>query len=308
MQPQPLRSQAVNWQIDPSQNRSGEFYGQAFARAGSMLGNAILEHAKEREEKEKKKKEEEAAAQFLTQQGYFKTPEEAKVAVKGIGGPEKVMQFMQIDQQKKLMEERAAALAKEKADAEAKAMQAAQENAILKSAIMGGSAPGSPPPFLARNGTPEADMSGAGNARRMVQMGMPGAQALKYGEQMASAMPKPEKPAHQPRVVKVGGIDMVEVSSGNFRPLNEMTDEKAPGSRPPFNAKQSATVNGKTYDLVFDGTRWVEAESKQPWITKDMYGNDAINPMFSGATSKPPTVGDDEQKPSTSRFSIRRVN
>jgi hypothetical protein len=303
---QPLRSQATDWTLDFSNNRAGAIYGQGMERFGSMVGNAIAEYAKEKKEKEKKKKEEEAAAQFLTQQGYFKTPEEAKVAVRGMGGPDKVTQFMRLDQEKKLMEERAAALAQEKAAAEAKAAALERENAIVRNTVLGGAAPGQPPPFLARSGTPAADMSANGFARNMVMQGMPGAQALKYGEQIAGSMPKQDKAEPKP-VEQVDPVTGRKFTTWNGQ-IVHTPKEDTPGTRPPFGAKDTATVNGTTYDLVFDGTRWVEAKSKQPWIAKDMYGNDAINPMFSGATSKPPPVGEDEKKPGASRFSIRRVN
>jgi hypothetical protein len=193
----PWGSTPINWgQIDYSQDRRGEIMGGAIARTGSMLGNAILEYSKEREEKEKKKKQEEEAIEWMTKQGMPR--DEASNIIKGIG-IDNYHKLRDADQQTELLKQRAAELEERRKQAEAernlamlKAKEEERKNAIMSHVLQNGGVPGTPDPYIARNGTPAADMSAAGYARRANQMGLPAGESLKLGDQIASAMPKPE--------------------------------------------------------------------------------------------------------------------
>ena len=171
-----LNTQATNWQIDYGQNKAGAIYGNAIQNLGGMTGNLIMEYAQKQKEKAEKDAKEQEAIKYLTAKGGM-SEEEAKGVVKGVG-VDNFMKMQQIDLDRQQIAQRATAMEQQakfeqqKAQqAEAKAQALERDNAIFRHVMTGGSAPGTPPPMLARNGTPQADMGAQGTMRRMAQLG-----------------------------------------------------------------------------------------------------------------------------------------
>lgn len=127
-----LNSQPTNWTIDYGQDRRGEFWGNALANTGGVLGNAIAKYAKDSREKAEREAKEKQAMDYL--KGAMNVDDEkAKGIVKGIG-LDNFIQFQQLDQQKREADTRTALLAHRAQVAEAKAAQsAAEKGAVLDS-------------------------------------------------------------------------------------------------------------------------------------------------------------------------------
>lgn len=191
-----LNTQATNWQIDYGQNKAGAIYGNAIQNLGGMTGNLIMEYAQKQKEKAEKDAKEQEAIKYLTAKGGM-SEEEAKGVVKGVG-VDNFMKMQQIDIDRKQMEQRGKIMEQEVAVEKAKTAAALaktqaleRDNAIFRHVMTGGSAPGTPPPMLARNGTPQADMGAQGTMRRMAQLGATQEATMAAGKTMDEIMPKP---------------------------------------------------------------------------------------------------------------------
>ena len=202
-----LNTQATNWQIDYGQNKAGAIYGNAIQNLGGMTGNLIMEYAQKQKEKELKDAKEQEAIKYLTAKGGM-SEEEAKGVVKGVG-VDNFMKMQQIDidrkqmeQRGKIMEQEVAVVKAKTAAALAKTQALERDNAIFRHVMTGGSAPGTPPPMLARNGTPQADMGAQGTMRRMAQLGATQDSTLAAGKAVSDIMPKP---LDQVRKLDLGG-------------------------------------------------------------------------------------------------------
>lgn len=302
-----LNSQPMNWAIDYSQNKAGQIYGNAISNIGGMTGNAIMEFAKKQREDAEKKAKEEAAQKFLTAQGM--PEEDAKGVVKGIG-VDNFLKMQQIDNDRKQMQAQAqayqqrVAASEAKAKAErAKAEAAARDAAIYKNVLMGGSAAGTPPPMLARNGSTQADMSPMGYMQRMAQSGASMEAINKGGDAIRQAMPDPDRAKIGKEITLSDGRKGVWTSGGGIQVLDDKKETTQ--SRPEIGAKRTRTLPDiGTFEEEWDGREWVEVNTKEPVFTKDtsVFGNGArsLNPVFA------PKQTTDAPK-SLSRFKIIEV-
>lgn len=297
-----LNSQPMNWATDYSQNKAGQIYGNAISNIGGMTGNAIMEFAKKQREDMEKKAKEEAAMKYLVSQ---KIPEEqAKGIVKGIG-VDNFLKMRQIDNDRMQMEaQMEAAKARviqaqtEAAQEKAKADAAARDAAIYKNVLTGGSAPGTPPPMLARNDTPQADMTAMGYMRRMAQSGASIDAVNKGGDAIRQAQGTPEAK------MKTHNVDGRKITTFG----NQIVPAEKPEtthSRPEIGAKRTRTLPGiGTFEEEWDGKEWVETTTKEPVFTKDtsLFGNGArsLNPVFAPKQTT-------ESPKSLSRFKIIEV-
>ena len=296
-----LNSQPMNWAIDYSQNKAGQIYGNAISNIGETTGNAIMEFAKKQREDAEKKAKEEAAQKFLTAQGM--PEEDAKGVVKGIG-VDNFLKMQQIDNDRKQMQAQAQAYQQRVAasEAEAKAERAkteaaARDAAIYKNVLMGGSAPGTPPPMLARNGSTQADMSPMGYMQRMAQSGASMEAINKGGDAIRQAQGTPEAK------MKTHDVDGRKIATfGNQIVPAEKQD--VIGSRPDIGAKRTRTIPGVgTFEEEWDGKSWVETNTKEELYlnTQGIYGGERkLNPVFAPQQTT-------EAPKSLSRFKIIEV-
>jgi hypothetical protein len=126
-----ITSAPTNWGIDYSQNQTGAIMGNAMANTGNMLGNAIMQYAKDKKEREEKKAKEEAATRFILASGVGKEmgivdEKTAKQAVTGIG-VENVQNFIQLQQRQKQIEQETARVAAQEAQVAQKAQEVERE-------------------------------------------------------------------------------------------------------------------------------------------------------------------------------------
>jgi hypothetical protein len=200
---------------------------------------------------------------------------QARNVVKGIG-IENWSRFQQIDQQKKESDARMQAMAAEKAAMEAKAaeafrkaQQAEQENSILKNVMAGGAPAGTPPPYLAKNGSDAARMDGNAFANRMATMGMPAEKALEYGGKIASMQPKAEKASKIGQTFKVGDTEYMYNTDGSVIEVPKKSDGLKDGETKDF------TRDGVTVRAFKHGNKWLEEKSGAPIdiAVRDWNGN-----------------------------------
>ncbi len=297
-----LNSQPTNWGIDYSQNKVGQIYGNAIANLGQQTGNVIMEFAKKQREDMEKKQKREAVKMMLVKNGMSEA--DAEKMSKGINVDE-VLKAQQIDNDKKQMEaQMEAAKARviqaqtEAAQEKAKADAAIKDAAVTRSVLTGGSAPGTPPPMLARNGTPQADMTAMGYMRRMAQAGATPDTIREMGGAIDKAQGAPEAK------MKVHDVNGRKVTTFGNSIVPDAKQENV-GSRPDIGAKRTRTLPGiGTFEEEWDGKEWVESKTKEPIYIKDtgLFGSGArtLNPIFN---PQQPTTAPNP----TSRFKIVEI-
>ena len=279
-----LNSQPMNWAIDYSQNKAGQIYGNAISNIGGMTGNAIMEFAKKQREDAEKKAKEEAAQKFLTAQGM--PEEDAKGVVKGIG-VDNFLKMQQIDNERKQMQMQAQAYPQRVAQAEAEAKAekakteaAARDAAIYKNVLMGGSAPGTPPPMLARNGSTQADMSPMGYMQRMAQSGASMEAINKGGDAIRQAQGTPEAK------MKTHDVDGRKITTFGNQIVYEPKETQARGLK--IGDTDIREINGVKTELEWQGSRngWVRKSDQQPLMIPaspfDFTGSPRQNPTVWG--------------------------
>lgn len=297
-----LNSQPMNWAIDYSQNKAGQIYGNAISNLGAQTGNVIMEFAKKQRDDMEKKQKREAVKMMLVKSGM---PEaDAEKMSKGINVDE-VLKAQQIDNEKKQMEaQMEAAKARviqaqtEAAQEKAKADAALKDAAVTRSILTGGSAPGTPPPMLARNGTPQADMTAMGVMRRMAQAGASPKTTMDIGDAVRQAQGTPDA---KMRVHEVDGRKVV--TYGNSI-VPEAKQPQTHGLR--IGDTDTRDINGVKTVVEWQGPRngWVRKADQEPLMIPpspmDFTGAPRQNPKVWGA--KQPDASTAPK--STSRFRI----
>lgn len=300
-----LNSQATNWGIDYSQNRAGQIYGNAISNLGQQTGNVIMEFAKKQRDEAEKKQKREAVKMMLVKNGM--TEADAEKMSKGINVDE-VLKAQQIDNDKKQMEaQMKAAEARviqaqtEAAQERAKTEAATRDANATRSVLMGGSAPGTPPPMLARNGTPAADMSAMGYMRRMAEAGATPDTIREMGGAIKNAMPDPDRAKIGKPIDLPGGRKAVWTSGGGIQVLD---DKKESDRGLKIGDTETRDINGVPTVVEWQGSRngWVRKSDQQPLTIPtspfDFTGAPRQNPAVWGTT---PTAS---RAPASSRYKI----
>jgi hypothetical protein len=252
-----ITSAPTNWGIDYSQNRVGDIYGSAMANTGNMLGNAIMQYAKDKKEREEKKAKEEAAARFILQSGAGKdmgiTDEKSAMqAVKGVG-VDNIQNFIQLQQRQKQIEQQDQQM---KAEAEKLAQQnmflqqkaaKVEQDAANNQRFMGqisGMAPNRNP--AAR--TPQDVFAAA--ARTGVDP------ELAAG--IARSMPEPTKAESKIEFTTAPDGTVLARLGNTMVPLRDAVEKKLQDGE-----TRNFTRDGKTVTAFKDGTKWREVSSGQ---------------------------------------------
>lgn len=311
-----LNSQPTNWTIDYNQDRRGEFWGNALANTGGILGSAIAKYAEDSRKKAEREAKEKQAMDYL--KGAMNVDDEkAKGIVKGIG-LDNFIQFQQLDQQKREADTRDAILRQQLEQIQAEKAKTERENEAYKAVLGGGGAAARSgvPPMLARNPMaapqPRGPMSPEEIATALINGGVSPAEALKAGGQIDNMRPKEvRRPA--PESFQLPGGRTIHTFNGAIIPDEkpELPRNKTIGTR------EEVEINGKKVMAEYaGGDDWIDAATKAPLYVAQLADPTnpfservrVANPVLFGqpVAQKDPLLEDDEKKKKKSRFTIIR--
>jgi hemin uptake protein HemP len=271
-----ITSQPIDWTIDYSKNRVGDIYGNAAANIGGMVGQSILQFAKDSREKEEKKRKEESATQFLMKSGSM-GEKEAQDVVKGVG-IDNWLRFQQVDNDKKQVEAQAEANAMRAQAATMKAQDAERKAQVLQSALQqtlqGGPQAVAPNQFLQLSS--QGGATGTREQERIYNMMLASNKAAKEKDPFtpSSGTYQDGTPYYttSPNSVQVGGK-----SAGPTLKTGDTEEYTLP--------------NGQVRKQVYQGGKWVDSVLKEPvYLTEtDMSGTKSVkvNPLLMPESKAP---------------------
>ncbi len=320
-----ITSAPMNWAIDYGQNRAGEIMGNAIGNTGSMLGNTIMQYAKDKKAREETKAKEEAATRAILAGGYGKaaglTDEKSIKQFVTANGADSAFNLIKISQDQQQIEQRGQQLEQtnrqleqERRAAEAKAQAAEGErNAILAAVQASRQAP---MPQAGRTYGP-ADEGAPTGTQGIEDVNMFIREAVKRGARPSdiktiadsmTAAKKANKPPADVRYETAPDGSTIMISNGSAQNLGKPAQARE--KKLEAGDEDDVKINGVTVKAVYlGGGNYVDKVTKAPlYVYRDDPSDPYVkiprpNPLIFGvdaASSPPPSGGAPGQSTSAS--------